>query len=58
MQDKLLTIHQVIEILGVSRSTIYRWQNKGDFPAARKIGLNTARWRLSDIEAWQKEIFG
>jgi len=32
MKEELLNIDQVIEIFGVSRSTIYRWLKKGDFP--------------------------
>ena len=57
MHDTLLTIEDVIEILNVSRSTIYRWLKNGDFPQQHNIGPNTIRWRLSEIEEWQEKVF-
>lgn len=57
MNAELLSIEDVIEMLDVSRSTIYRWLNQGTFPQQRNIGPNTVRWRLSDIQQWQEEVF-
>ncbi|MEO1957999.1 MAG: AlpA family phage regulatory protein [Nautiliaceae bacterium] len=49
--DKLLTIKEVINIVGLKKSTIYHFINKGKFPKQIKIG-HLSRWRLSDIQDW------
>ena len=46
--DELLTREQVKEILNVSHTTLYHWNNKGILSAI-KIG-NKVRYRRSDIE--------
>ena len=52
MQDRLLRRRQVEEITGMSRSTIYKMMQNGDFPRPVKIGPAAVRWRSSDIRAW------
>ena len=52
MQDRLLRRRQVEEITGMSRSTIYKMMQNGDFPRPVKIGPAAVRWRSSDITAW------
>jgi len=46
---ELLTIRQTIEILGVTRSTIYRWEQSGILVPVRIGGV--VRFRRADIEA-------
>ena len=36
----------------MSRSTIYKMMQNGDFPRPVKIGPAAVRWRSSDIRAW------
>jgi len=39
--------------IGVSRSTIYRWEaTLDDFPKRLKVGPRTAGWRKSDLDRW------
>ncbi len=47
--DELLTRQQVGKMLGVTLSTLWRWDNNGVLTAIR-IG-NKVRYRYSDIEA-------
>lgn len=50
---QLLRTRDVMQMLGVGRTTIYRWMEAGKFPAPVKIGMRgDNRWRLSEIEAW------
>lgn len=37
---------------GLSRSTIYDWMKKGEFPQPVKLGARLVAWRESDITAW------
>ena len=52
MQDRLLRIRQVEEITGLSRSSIYRLMQDGEFPRPVKVGPAAVRWRVSAITAW------
>ncbi len=52
MQDRLLRRRNVEEVTGLSRSSIYRLMQEGEFPRPVKVGLAAVRWRESDITAW------
>ncbi len=56
----LLFIKQIEEITNRSRVTIWRWVNKGLFPAPRKIGIGIGQnaWLQEDIEEWLSKQFG
>ena len=34
----------VVQMTGVSRSTIYRWMENGEFPRQISLGANTVAW--------------
>ena len=53
-ENIFLSVDQVAERFAVSRDSIYRWKRNGDFPKAVKLGPGTTRWRLSDLEDWEK----
>ena len=42
----------VCEVTGLSKATIYRLVNKGEFPARVKLSPRCVGWRVADIEAW------
>ena len=37
---------------GLSRSTIYDWMKRGEFPKPVALGSRMVGWRESDIQAW------
>ena len=49
--DPLLTINGVVTILGRSRAGIYRDIQRGEFPAALKLG-GSSRWSVADVQAY------
>ena len=49
MHNRLLRRSQVEEIAGLSRSSIYRRMQKGEFPRPVKIGSAAVRWKERDI---------
>jgi prophage regulatory protein len=51
LQKNFLSAPQVSDRLGVSRATVWRWSANGTLPKPVKLGPNTTRWRLSDLEA-------
>lgn len=48
---KLIRIKEVIEITGLSRTSIYHYINHGLFPHHVKFG-KSSRWEFSEIQAW------
>ena len=52
MSLKILRRKDVEEIVGLSRSTIYKLMSTGAFPRSIRLGQRAVGWRLSDIEAW------
>ena len=52
MHDRLLRRREVEEITGMSRSSIYRLMQSGEFPPPVRIGPAAVRWRASDITGW------
>lgn len=52
MTDTLLRRAEVESKTGLSRSTIYDWMKRGEFPQPVKLGARIVAWRESDIAAW------
>jgi len=48
----------VAQRYGVSRATVWRWVQKGSFPAGKKLSPGCTRWRLADLEAWEEKQGG
>ena len=51
-EDRLLRRRHVEEITGMSRSSIYRLMQSGEFPRPVRVGPTAVRWRASDITGW------
>lgn len=50
--EALLKIQTVIEVTGLSESTIRRKVAKGTFPAPVKDGLRCTRWVAGSVSNW------
>lgn len=50
--EKLLRLPEVISITGLSKTTIWRYEKKGEFPKRIKVTARTSAWKLSDIQAF------
>jgi predicted DNA-binding transcriptional regulator AlpA len=51
-QDQLLTI------IPVSPTTLWRMEKKGEFPKSTFISANRRVWYLDEIVAWQEQVNG
>jgi len=47
-----LRVTDIQTMLGVSKSTIYRWMDERQFPSPIKFSAKAVRWKLDDIELW------
>jgi prophage regulatory protein len=52
MTEFLLRRPEVEARTGLSRSTIYDWMKRGQFPQPVKLGARLVAWRKSDIADW------
>jgi len=59
LSDKYIKVGELTEILGVSRSTIYKWVNADVFPKPVHFGRadknSTVRWVQNEVEQWLAE---
>ncbi|WP_284147768.1 helix-turn-helix transcriptional regulator [Pseudomonas putida] len=52
VQDKFIRFGSLAEMVGLSRTTIYRLEQQGQFPRRVKLGSNSVAWRMSEVLNW------
>ncbi len=52
--DKLLSLTDVSEMLGIPVHTLYRWRYRGDGPVGYRVGRHV-RYRREAVEAWLEQ---
>ncbi|MBZ7216169.1 AlpA family phage regulatory protein [Klebsiella grimontii] len=58
---RILRIRDVVNKLGIARSTIYDWINpkspryNATFPKQRRLGMQSVGWLESELDAWLLE---
>src|SRR6266699_3721444 len=55
---RMLTEREVLAIVPISRSTLWRREREGTFPRGSYISANRKIWFADDIAAWQHAIEG
>ena len=53
--ETVLREKKVMEITGLSRTTIWRQEKKGNFPQRRKISERAIGWLRSEITRWLED---
>ena len=56
LKERLMKEREVCELLGISKSTLWRWVAVKRFPAPVRIGPRAVRWRQSEILAWMSSL--
>ncbi len=52
-----LTDYDVAIHFNVSRATIWRWSaSNSAFPKPRKLGPNTSRWHIEDLNTFEEHL--
>lgn len=49
--ERLWTVYEVADLLGVPVGTLYQWRTRGYGPPGIRVG-RYLRYRLGDLEAW------
>ena len=55
MEDYFLRLPQVLDYVGVSKPTIYRWIKEKTFPEPIKLSTRMAVWKKADVQEWMRE---
>tara|TARA_Y100000780_G_scaffold224430_1_gene235807 strand:+ start:701 stop:985 length:285 start_codon:yes stop_codon:yes gene_type:complete len=50
--NRFVRLQELKSITGLSKSSIYKYMDDGDFPLQRKLGPNSVGWLYSDIMDW------
>ena len=53
--ERFLRLTEVIARTGLSRSTIYAFIQRGEFPSSIPLGGNSVAWLESEINQWQAD---
>ena len=54
MQNEFLRWPRVRQLTGLSRSTVWRLEKTGQFPARRQLSANSVGWSLIELQAWMQ----
>lgn len=49
---QVMNLNDILTLLGISKSTLYRLIEAGKFPAPFKLGERLNAWRVETIETW------
>ncbi|UWQ07920.1 helix-turn-helix transcriptional regulator [Aliiroseovarius crassostreae] len=52
MTQKLLRRPEVEALTGLSRTSIYRMMDEGEFPRPVRVGKRAVAWREADLTEW------
>ena len=50
--ERIIRAKEVQSMAGLSRTTLWRLENKGEFPRRISLGGNSVGWKLSEIKQW------
>lgn len=51
LDERLMSLPDLSEFLGVPLNTLYRWRYRGEGPKGYRVGRHV-RYRRADVEAW------
>jgi excisionase family DNA binding protein len=52
--DRLLTVEELADYLGVPVATLYQWRHRGEGPPGFRVG-RYIRYRRTDVEQWIRD---
>ncbi len=50
--ERIIRIHSVLELTGLSKSSIYQLIAQGKFPPPVKLSRRAAGWKFTEIQNW------
>lgn len=53
---RMLTVAQVLEIVPVKRTTLFKMERAGTFPASHYASANRRFWFADEVAQWQRAL--
>lgn len=53
--EALLSKRQVLDLVGVSYSTLWSWMRLDGFPKPMRLSSKVIRWRAGEVDRWLKQ---
>jgi prophage regulatory protein len=53
---RMLRIQELEDRVGVTRSTIDRWERAGRFPTRRQLGEGAVGWLETEVDEWLQSL--
>lgn len=50
--ERLIRLPELVSLIGVKKSTIWKWVKQGNLPQPIKLSSRVTVWRLSDVYAY------
>lgn len=50
--NRFIRFPEVHSLVGLSRSTIWRLEGRGEFPPRRRVGKNVVGWIEQEVKDW------
>lgn len=51
-RERFIRMPEVLDISGLSKTTIYEYVSRGEFPAPVSLGAKSVAWVESEVMAW------
>jgi prophage regulatory protein len=55
-RKRLLKIAEVVSLVGVSRATVYRLIDSGEFPKPVQLSARRVAWVSAEVEDWMRKL--
>lgn len=55
-KDRIIRKPELLEMVGVSHPTVWRWEKAGKFPKRVSLGPNSSGWLESEINQWFENL--
>ena len=49
---RMLREHEILELFGIGRTTLWRWRREQGFPAPLRLGPGTTAWPEETVRQW------
>ena len=58
MEDpsRFLRLRDVEQLTGLSKSSVYRLEARGELPSRLKLSARASAWIASEVQAWQQTV--
>jgi len=56
--ERIIRLTEVINMVGLKKSAIYKKVREGDFPAPIKLGPHANGWLESAVQSWIRKVAG